>query len=247
MTGLMCGFLMGVYTGDMFLSSGVSLIVGFIIGFIAGQSIGLATILNGALAGVMCGLMGTLLGFLLEFTSPAVILSIFLVLYVIILGLVILFIKVESNDEFSLDTQTISPFAILAAGVVLVTSFLFLYSSDLVKIPKDHIAEQTQTAESQPSAVMDVTKDSKPKIQMTVTQTGYTPNVMRVKKEVPVELVIDNPLEDSCLSTFNMPDFNIINVNLKVGTTSLMFTPDKTGTFTFNCGMKMYKGKIIVE
>jgi heme/copper-type cytochrome/quinol oxidase subunit 2 len=246
MTGLLSGFLIGIFTGDLFLSFGVSLIIGFTIGFLAGQPIGLPAILNGALAGLMSSLMGSLFGILLQFTSPAVILGILLALYVLILGLVIVFIKVETNENLSLDTQNISPFAVAAAGVALVTLFLFLYSSDMVKIPNENTTEQTQTASSQPVSEIDVTKDSTPKIQMKVTQSGYTPNVIRVRKGVSVELIIDNPLEDSCLSTFTMPDFNLNNFNLKVGKTNLSFTPDKTGTYTFSCGMQMYKGTIIV-
>ena len=246
LTGLICGFLMGAYTGDLFLSCGVSLIIGFIIGFLAGQPTGLASVLTGSVTGLISGPVGSLLGILLQFTSPAVILGIILALYVVILGLVILFIKVETNDKLSIDTKDISPFAIAASGVVLVTLFLFLYGSDIVKIPNDSASAQTETVGSQTTKEVNVSKDLTPKIQMKVTQSGYTPNVITVKRGVSVDLVIDNPLEDSCLSTFTMPDFNINNVNLKTGMTTLTFTPDKTGTYTFSCGMQMFKGSIIV-
>jgi plastocyanin len=249
MAGLLSGFLIGVYSGDMFLSSGVTMIIGFIIGFLAGQPIGLMAILNGAVAGLISGLMGAMLGVLLQFTTPAIMLGILLTLYVVVIGLVILFIIVETNDKFSLDTQSISPFAILSAGVVLLSLFLFVYSSDIVKIPGKDVSAQQQTTNTQQTTKteIDVTNEGSPKVKMKVTPTGYSPNVIRVKKGVPVELEIDNPLENSCLSTFTMPDFNINNVNLKVGTTNLSFTPDKTGEYTFSCGMQMFKGTIIVE
>lgn len=249
MTGLLSGYLIGVFSGDMFLSCGVSMIIGFFIGFLAGQPIGLMAILDGALAGLMGGLMGAMLGVMLQFTTPTIMLGILLALYVVILGLVILFILVETNAQFSIDTQGISPFAIISAGVVLLTLFLFLYSSDIVKIPGQNVSAQTQNTSSQTATKteIDVTRENAPKIKMKVTPTGYTPNVIRVKKGVPIELEIDNPLENSCLSTFTMSDFNINNVNLKVGTTNLSFTPDKTGEYTFSCGMQMFKGTIIVE
>jgi heme/copper-type cytochrome/quinol oxidase subunit 2 len=249
MAGLLSGYLIGVFSGDMFLSCGVSMIIGFFIGFLAGQPNGLMAIMDGALAGLMGGLMGAMLGVMLQFTTPTIMLGILLALYVVILGLVILFILVETNDQFSIDTQGISPFAIISAGVVLLSLFLFLYSSDFVKIPNRNVSAQTQNTSSQTATKteIDVTRENAPKIKMKVTPTGYTPNVIRVKKGVPVELEIDNPLENSCLSTFTMPDFNINNVNLKVGTTNLSFTPDKTGEYTFSCGMQMFKGTIIVE
>lgn len=249
MAGLLSGYLIGVFSGDMFLSCGVSMIIGFFIGFLAGQPNGLMAIMDGALAGLMGGLMGAMLGVMLQFTTPTIMLGILLALYVVILGLVILFILVETNDQFSIDTQGISPFAIISAGVVLLSLFLFLYSSDFVKIPNQNVSAQTQNTSSQTATKteIDVTRENAPKIKMKVTPTGYTPNVIRVKKGVPVELEIDNPLENSCLSTFTIPDFNINNVNLKVGTTNLSFTPDKTGEYTFSCGMQMFKGTIIVE
>ncbi|MCM2533143.1 cupredoxin domain-containing protein [Neobacillus pocheonensis] len=250
MDGLLSGYAIGVYSGDMFLSCGFGLIIGFIIGFLAGQPIGLMAALNGAIAGLMSGLMGAMLGVILQIENPSIMLGILLGMYVIILGLVILFILVETNDRFTLDTQAISPFAILSAGVVLVTLLLFLYSNDIIKIPGNTASIQAQVNQtaSSPSATqteIDVTKENAPKIKMEVSQTGYSPNVIRVKKGVPVELEIKNPLENSCLSTFTLPEFNINNVNLKVGTTNLSFTPDKTGEYTLAVGWECLKGLLL--
>jgi heme/copper-type cytochrome/quinol oxidase subunit 2 len=253
MTALLTGYLIGIYTGDMFLSTGVSMIIGFIVGFLAGQPTGIMAILGGALAGLISGLIGTIVGIMLQFTSPAIMLCVLLALYAIVLGLSILFILVETNDKLAIDTRGISPFAILAAGGVILALFLFLYSSDLVKIPGNPAAAATQTQAQTPinqtttNTEIDVTKESAPTIKMEVTQSGYTPNVIRVKKGIPVKLEIHNPLENSCLSTFSMPDFHLNNVNLKLGTTILSFTPDKTGEYSFSCGMQMFKGKIIVQ
>lgn len=140
MDGLLSGYAIGVYSGDMFLSCGF----GLIIGFLAGQPIGLMAVLNGAIAGLMSGLMGAMLGVMLQIENPSIMLGSLLGMYVIILGLVILFILVETNDRFTLDTQAISPFAILSAGVVLVTLLLFLYSSDIIKIPGNTASTQAQ-------------------------------------------------------------------------------------------------------
>jgi heme/copper-type cytochrome/quinol oxidase subunit 2 len=249
MAGLLSGFLLGSYSGDMFLSSGISIIIGFTIGFLSGQPLGLIPIMNGALSGLISSLLGAILGVMLQYTTPTVMLLLLLLLYVVITGIVIIFILVETSDKFSLDTQGLSPFAILSAGVILVTVFLFLYSSDLVKIPDKNVTANTQekTPQQSSKSEIDLSKESNPKVKMKVTPTGYTPNVILVKKGVQVELEIDNPLENSCLTTFTMPDFNLNNVNLKVGTTNLTFTPDKTGEYTFSCGMHMYKGTIIVK
>ncbi|WP_438825537.1 cupredoxin domain-containing protein [Neobacillus vireti] len=175
-------------------------------------------------------------------------LGIFLGLYVIVLGLVILYIIVETNGKLSLDTKAISPFNILSGGLVLIALFLFLYSSDFVKVPGETQAAQAQEKNPAPQQTeLDLTKEASPKIEMMITPTGYSPNVIKVRKGVPVELNITNPGDNSCFSTFMMPDFDLDNVNLKAGTTKLTFTPDKEGNYTFSCGMNMFKGTVIVE
>jgi plastocyanin len=237
------------------------MIIGFTIGFLGGQPVGIMPILLGSSSGFMGGIAGALLGVSVKTENPYLLMLIILIFYVILLSLVILFIHVLANKKLTLDTRTISPFAILSAGVVLLSLFFFLYSSDIINTNDTAATSQAQNngENSNPSTTSnsnsataasieaDVTKETAPKVKIEVTQTGYSPNVIRVKKGVPVELDVHNPLENSCLSTLNMPDFNMNNVNLKVGTTTLSFTPSNTGEYTFSCGMDMFKGKIIVE
>ncbi len=253
-TGLLSGSITGIMSGETFLTVGISMIIGFIIGFLAGHPVGILAILMASIAGLMGGINGALLGLFLQFINPTILLGILLGFYIVIIGFVIVYIKVAVDSKYSIDTQELSPFAILGAGVVLVALFLFLYSSDLVKIPgkTETAGTQTETAQetgSQTSAPIevDVTKQSKPKVNMTITDKGYSVNVIRVKKGVPVELDIENPGVNSCITTFMMPDFDLNHINLKVGTTKLSFTPEKEGEYTFSCGMNMFKGKVIVE
>ena len=251
-TGLLTGSIIGIISGEIFLVVGVSMIIGFVVGFLAGHPIGILAILMGSISGLMGGIIGAILGAFIQFINPTLLLGILLGFYILIIGFVIMYIIVESNNKLSLDTQELSPFAIIAGGVVLVSLFLFMYSSDMVDIPGKSQTAQTEvtqtTSQEVPKTEVDVTKESKPVVQMKVTTQGYSPNVIRVKKGVPVELEINNPLDSSnCISTFMIPDFNINNVNLKTGTTKLTFTPDKSGEYAFSCGMQMFKGTIIVE
>ncbi|MBO0961152.1 cupredoxin domain-containing protein [Neobacillus sp. MM2021_6] len=252
-TGLISGSIIGITSGETFLVVGVSMIIGFVIGFLAGHPIGLLAILMGAISGLMGGINGAILGVFLQFINPTILLGILLGFYIVIIGFVLVYIHVATNSKFSINTEELSPFAIIAGGAVLVSLFLFMYSSDMVEIPGKSETPQAQ-ASQEPTNLqvkkteLDVTNESTPKVKMLVTEKGYTPNVIRVKKGVPVELEIENPLKNnSCLSTFMIPDFNVNNLNLKTGTTNLSFTPDKTGEYTFSCGMKMFKGTIIVE
>jgi plastocyanin len=262
MTGIISSYLIGVLSEDLFLTCGAGMIIGFTIGFLGGQPIGIVPIILGSSFGVMSGIVGALLGISIKAENPYLLLLILLIFYVIILSLIILFIHVLANKKLALDTRTISPFAILSAGIVFLSLFLFLYSSDIIIKGTDsattaqsqsneknsNTATTTESNGSKAATIeADVTKENTPKVKMEVTQSGYSPNVIRVKKGVPVELDVHNPLENSCLSILNLPDFNLNNVNLKAGTTTLTFTPSNTGEFTFSCGMDMFKGKIIVE
>lgn len=252
-TGLLTGSIIGILSGETFLVVGVSMIIGFVIGFLAGHPIGILAILMGSISGLIGGIIGAILGVFLQFINPTILLGILLGFYILIIGFVIMYIIVESNNKLTIDTQELSPFAIIGGGAVLVSLFLFMYSTDMVEIPgqsKTTQAEAKQETTSQeiPKIEVDVTKESKPLVKMEVTTQGYTPNVIRVKKGVPVELEIKNPLDSSnCISTFMIPDFNINNVNLKTGITKLTFTPDKSGEYMFSCGMQMFKGTVIVE
>lgn len=261
MTGFVSGDLVGILSEDLFLSCGIGIIIGFITGFLAGQPIGIMPILSGSVSGLISGVMGAVLGISIKSENPFLMLIIILVFYVIVLGLVILFSFVETNEKLTIDTQAISPFVVISAGVVCLSLFLFLYSSDIIKVSsptataqaqENEIASNTNTTNSTKNTVnkdteVDVTKETSPTIKMEVTATGYSPNIIKVKKGEPVKIEVHNPLENSCLSTFNMPDFDINNVNLKVGTTNLSFTPTASGEYTFSCGMNMFGGKIIVE
>ncbi|MCM3727995.1 cupredoxin domain-containing protein [Neobacillus cucumis] len=252
-TGLLAGSIIGIASGETFLTVGISLIIGFIVGFLAGHPVGILAILMGAISGLMGGINGAILGLFLQYINPTLFLGILLGFYVVIIGFVIIYIQVAANTKFSINTEELSPFAIIAGGIILVSLFLFMYSSDMVKIPGKNDTAQTQITQETHSQTagkteVDVSGESSPKVKMLLTEKGYSPNMIRVKKGVPVELEITNPLDSSsCLSTFMIPDFNINNINLKTGSTKLSFTPDKTGEYTFSCGMQMFTGKIIVE
>lgn len=261
LTGTISGYLLGVLSGDLFLASGVGVIIGFTIGFLGGQPVGVMSILLGSGSGLMGGIAGALLGVNLKQENPNLFLLLLLIFYCILLTFVVLFIHVLADKKLTLDTKAVSPFAILTAGVVLLSLFLFLYSSDIIHVSSTASSSQTQNNDSAGNTAntsdssgstsatveVDATKESAPKIRMDTTPNGYSPNVIRVKKGVPVEIDVHNTLENSCISVLNMPDFNFNNVNLKVGTTKLTFTPSNTGEYTFSCGMNMFKGKIIVE
>ena len=83
-------------------------------------------------------------------------------------------------------------------------------------------------------------------IKITV-KGGYSPHVIAVKQGRPVRLDFYRDETASCSEQVVFGDFGIARDLPAFKTTSIEFTPDKAGEFTFTCGMNMMRGKLIVE
>lgn len=82
-------------------------------------------------------------------------------------------------------------------------------------------------------------------VNMNVDSSGYSPNSFVLKKDTPVKWNV-NVLElTGCNQELVMNEYGI-DVNLKQGINVIEFTPTKTGTITFTCGMAMLRGTFIV-
>ncbi|HEX8179524.1 MAG TPA: cupredoxin domain-containing protein [Pyrinomonadaceae bacterium] len=80
-----------------------------------------------------------------------------------------------------------------------------------------------------------------------VVKGGYTPDVIVVKRGVPVELDFYRDEVADCTEQVVFGDFGISRRLPAYQTTPVTFTPEQTGEFIFTCGMSMVRGKLIVE
>jgi Cu+-exporting ATPase len=76
---------------------------------------------------------------------------------------------------------------------------------------------------------------------------GYSPDVIRVKKDIPLRLIFDRKEAGDCSSRVVFPDFQASKTLAPFAKTTLEFTPDKAGQFGFACGMNMLHGTLIVD
>lgn len=84
--------------------------------------------------------------------------------------------------------------------------------------------------------------------QVTITvQGGYSPDVVVVKRGSPVRLDFYRNETAACSEQVVFGDFGIARDLPAYKTTTIEFTPDKSGEFTWTCGMRMLRGKLIVE
>lgn len=76
---------------------------------------------------------------------------------------------------------------------------------------------------------------------------GYSPDVILVRMGLPVRLNFYRDEVSSCSEQVIFGDFGIVRDLPAFKTTTIEFTPDREGEFTFTCGMNMLRGKLIVE
>lgn len=83
-------------------------------------------------------------------------------------------------------------------------------------------------------------------IQITV-KGGYSPDVIVVRRNVPVRLNFYRDETASCSEDVIFADFHIARHLPAYTTTPVEFTPDRAGEFIFTCGMSMLRGRLIVQ
>jgi plastocyanin domain-containing protein len=76
---------------------------------------------------------------------------------------------------------------------------------------------------------------------------GYEPSRILVNAGQRVRLNFLRRDPSNCLEEIRLPDFHIAKDLPLNEITSIEFTPYKAGTYTFNCGMNMFRGVIEVQ
>lgn len=82
-------------------------------------------------------------------------------------------------------------------------------------------------------------------VSMNIDASGYHPNTFVLKKGIPVKWNVNVEILTGCNKELVSREYGI-NSDLKKGLNVFEFTPDKTGTFSFTCGMGMLRGSFVV-
>jgi plastocyanin domain-containing protein len=90
-------------------------------------------------------------------------------------------------------------------------------------------------------------KGSKIQEVKVVVKGGYDPDVIVVKKGIPVRLDFYRDETADCSDTIVFSDFKIRKPLPAFKTTPVEFTPEEEGEYVFTCGMGMMRGKLIVR
>jgi FtsP/CotA-like multicopper oxidase with cupredoxin domain len=105
--------------------------------------------------------------------------------------------------------------------------------------PKAAVAQQVQP--TQPP-------DGRTVVAITVTEDGYVPSPIKLKKGEPVTLQITRKTDKTCATEIVLDEYGI-NTPLPLDqTVEVTFTPDKAGELKYGCAMgKMISAKFVVE
>jgi len=116
---------------------------------------------------------------------------------------------------------------VLASGIVLSALILWYFFG-----PKPRVSAQVA------DGVQEV---------RVIVKGGYSPDVIVVKQGAPVKLDFYRDETASCSEEIVFGDFGITRHLPAFQTTTIEFTPEQSGEFTFTCGMNMMRGKLVVE
>src|SRR5712691_8547515 len=84
--------------------------------------------------------------------------------------------------------------------------------------------------------------------RVTVTvRGGYSPDVIRARRGVPLEVVFDRQESGDCTSRVVFPDLAVSAALPAFGQTTVRLDPATAGSFGFACGMNMIQGTLIVD
>jgi len=132
----------------------------------------------------------------------------------------------------------ISAVIVLILGVIMLNRGLVLAGSN---VNFDSIKSKIIGRVSADSLIQNGIQE----VNMNVDASGYSPNSFVIKQGIPVKWNVNVPQLFSCTNELIMNAYGI-DVRLKQGLNVIEFTPTKTGTVQFSCGMGMLKGSFVV-
>lgn len=129
------------------------------------------------------------------------------------------------------------------SGVIVVVLGLFMFNRGLVNFGYGFRSFIPQESSSRLEYVID-DKTEYQTANMNLTYKGYEPNIIFIKKDVPVRWVIDVKQMTGCTDEIILPEYGI-RKPLQYGENIIEFIPDRLGDIKFSCWMQMVWGKFV--
>ncbi|MBU4331814.1 sulfite exporter TauE/SafE family protein [Candidatus Parcubacteria bacterium] len=145
----------------------------------------------------------------------------------------------------SLISQTRIKQVMKVSGAVVIILGLFMLNRGLINFGYGFKNFIPREASSRTEYLVTGEVEEYQTIKMDLTYQGYSPNVLFVKKDVPVRWIINVKQMSGCTDEIIMPEYNI-KKKLEYGENVIEFVPAKLGDIKFSCWMEMVWGKFVV-
>lgn len=132
---------------------------------------------------------------------------------------------------------TIKHVAHVAAVALMAGAFGLAYAAEPAKAPAKAEPSKAEAKKAEPR-----------KVEITVTDDGFVPTPIKVKKGEPLKLLVTRKTDATCANRLVL-DEGKIDAELPLNkTVELAFTPTKAGQIKYGCQMgKMISAVLIVE
>ena len=91
---------------------------------------------------------------------------------------------------------------------------------------------------------------AKPRVQtakIEITTKGYQPTSLKLRRSVRARVTFLRTTDATCAKEIVLPDLSIRRALPLNEPVVVVFTPTRSGAFTFVCGMNMMRGRLIVQ
>ncbi|MBU2530295.1 MAG: sulfite exporter TauE/SafE family protein [Elusimicrobia bacterium] len=131
------------------------------------------------------------------------------------------------------------------SGVIVIILGLFMFNRGLVNFGYGVRSFIPRQSSSQTEYLITGNVKEYQTVKMDLTYSGYSPNVLFIKKGIPVRWIINVRQMSGCTDEIIMPEYNIKKA-LVYDENIIEFTPKKVGDIKFSCWMQMVWGKFVV-
>ncbi|MCK4892294.1 MAG: sulfite exporter TauE/SafE family protein, partial [Candidatus Pacebacteria bacterium] len=131
------------------------------------------------------------------------------------------------------------------SGVIVIVLGLFMFNRGLINFDLGFKGFISRESTSQTEYLVEGDVKEYQVANMDLTYRGYSPNVLFIKKDVPVRWIINVKQMSGCTDEIIVSEYNI-KKKLDYGENVIEFVPKKTGDIKFSCWMQMVWGKFVV-
>ncbi len=271
MVGMTMGMVAGLVAGALYVNQSGNFLIGSILGTAFGLLFGVPFgklgghmgIVEGVLAGPMGGMMGAMLGQMMRPFSTDVFMPFFSFVFLITM----LGISYAVHCGVSCCGQPQAkpgPVSEKFVMVWIIAGIIVFGASIILNFSVADAAQVQQPAQRSPAQSGTLTlpanlqqlvkdefgdatlKDGYQEIDVLMSKARYSPNIITVKKGIPLKFHLQADDTAGCARDIIIPEFKIRRIVPNEGLT-LDIMPVTEGVYKFFCSMDMARGKLIVQ